>query len=192
MENDTSKPNVLSKSNAPFKILNALELSDEQIELVNRIFFETSTAAHQLSAKGREKLQFKYLDYYKIYHPTYFLVLCEIDSDKPLGYVCGVPNISKEKKLIKATPYLNSFMDLLKDYPANLHINMAAESRGQGLGSGLIQKFQSLLAADSIHGMHIITAPTARNSSFYQQNGFDREEKRLYLEIEYLFMGKKF
>ena len=164
-----------------------VELDDFEIDFVNQIFFESSTISHFKNVKEREEFQYKYLDYYKIYFPRFFFVLCD---DKPLGYVCGVPEILKVKKLFELSPHLHAFKDLYKKFPAHLHINMSAESRGKGYGQLLIREFVNAIEQSGYEGVHIITNPTAKNVSFYEKCGFDFRQKSEYKESPLLFMGK--
>jgi hypothetical protein len=169
-------------------VKNFVVLEDFEIDFVNQIFFESSTVSHFKSIKQREDFQYKYLDYYKIYFPLNFFVLCD---NRPLGYVCGVPDLLKVKKLFELSPHLHAFKDLYKQFPAHLHINMCAESRGKGLGPLLINEFVGNIEKSGGNGVHIITTPTAKNVSFYKKCGFNFQEERVYKESALLFMGKQ-
>lgn len=164
-----------------------LELNDSEILAVNNIFFESSGKKQFPSKKEKEEFQYKYLDFYKVFYPHYFFVLCD---EKPVGYTCGVPEILKAKKLFEITQHLHAFKEMYKELPGHLHINMAAESRGKGLGTVLINQFEKALIKDKIKGLHIITSPNARNCTFYLKNDFNIHKQNTYKDIEYKFMGK--
>jgi hypothetical protein len=102
-----------------------------------------------------------------------------------------VPEVLKVKKMFELTPHLHAFKELFKTYPAHLHINMSAECRGMGHGGLLIEAAQKILVENNILGLHIITAPDARNRGFYHKNGFTDEQVCEYKGIELLFMGKQ-
>ncbi|MBT4793279.1 MAG: GNAT family N-acetyltransferase [Halobacteriovoraceae bacterium] len=171
-----------------YTIKNFLDLNDTEIEKVNEIFFESSSKSHFLGTKEKEKFQYKYLDYYKVFFPQLFFVIT-VDSQVK-GYICGISEILKDKKSFEISSHLHAFKDLYKKFPAHLHINMASDSRGMGLGSILINHFEKLLKERSIVGMHIITSPKAQNIRFYTKNHFKFSKHASYKSINYLFMGR--
>ena len=164
-----------------------LDLSDKEVDIVNGIFFETSARTHFSSKKDKEEFQYKYLDYYKIYYPQYFFVFCDPD---PVGYICGIPNTLKEKKLFELNLYLHAFRTKYKKFPAHLHINFTAETRGKGLGGELIDYYAEILREEGVVGLHIITNPKAKNVQFYEKHGFHEKEQKTYKGVDLLFMGK--
>lgn len=165
-----------------------LELDDFEIDYVNRIFFESSSKTHFKNQSAKEEFQYKYLDFYKIFFPQFFFILC---GERPLGYVCGVPDLLKTHRLFELSPHLHAFKNLYKRYPGHLHINMSPESRGKGYGQELINKFVEAIKNAGGSGVHIITDPKAKNVSFYQKCEFNFSEKSIYKKSELLFMGKR-
>ncbi len=166
-----------------------MDFEDDDLEMVNEIFFESSPKKEFKNDEERSAFQHKYLDYYKIYHPHLFWIAN--DGEKTIGYICGVPDIRKEKPLLKLMPYLRVFKELYRVFPAQLHINMHSDARGKGYGGQLLQKFEEVLVEQEIKGMHIITSPNARNRHFYEKNCFLFEEQRNFNGTDFLFMGKK-
>ena len=164
-----------------------LDISDQEIDRVNEIFFESSARTHFSSQKKRERFQYKYLDYYKIYHPELFFVLCD---PRPIGYICGVPRILKEKKLFELLGHLHAFKDYYEDYPAHLHINLDQECTGKGFGSYLLGYFEAYLREKKLKGVHLVTSPGARNNHFYLKNGYTFTVEKTYKDVPLLFMGK--
>jgi len=89
----------------------------------------------------------------------------------------------------------------LRDYPAELHINLAEAARGLGLGRKLMQACLDQMTELSIPGIHLKT--TTRNAvaiKLYEKMGFELlARKRTYLwepwlpgeEIENLVFGKR-
>ena len=88
-------------------------------------------------------------------------------------------------------PLLDLFQFLYKDFPAHLHINLTAESRGLGIGSLLLQTIEFSLKKIGIDGLHLITTPSAPNRIFYQKNGYNIEHAVSFKGSDCLFMGKK-
>ena len=57
------------------------------------------------------------------------------------------------------------------EYPAHLHMNVAAACRGQGIGRLLVERFAADLAARRVPGVHLLCGEDARG--FYRRLGFD-------------------
>jgi ribosomal protein S18 acetylase RimI-like enzyme len=62
---------------------------------------------------------------------------------------------------------------LLRDYPAHGHVNVAAESRGQGVGLALLNTFLQALKSRQIRGVHVATA-TSRGARLFKKAGFSK------------------
>ena len=152
-------------------------------EVVN-IFFESSSVKEFTDEKSKEEFLYKYLGYYKENYPEFFLVATF--ENKVLGYICGSPNSLDDSELLGLLPHFGVFKDLYDDFPAHLHINLARASRGMGVGSKLVQRFESICRG----GVHLITSPTARNKSFYLKNGYNFNDIRVFSGSDLLFMGK--
>jgi len=147
------------------------------------IFWETS--ARTEFASEQEKLAFRqqYLDAY-----LSDVILVATAGPRVLGYVlCQTDTLGQRSQW---PPHLHLFADLYAEFPAHLHINFRAEARGTGLGSALIGALEELLVQCGKKGLHLITAASARNVSFYNKNGFNRQEARDWKGTSLLFMGK--
>lgn len=62
-------------------------------------------------------------------------------------------------------------VDFLVDYPAHLHVNVAAGRRGQGVGRRLIERYVRDLGAGRVRGVHLFCGAAARG--FYLRLGFE-------------------
>lgn len=60
---------------------------------------------------------------------------------------------------------------LIRDYPAFLHVNLAAPWQGQGIGRRLLDEFAARLRERRIPGLHASTA-TAAGQAFFAKQGF--------------------
>ena len=107
-----------------------------------------------------------------------------------LGYICASSSTKSDVALLDKLKHLNLFNDHYKSHPAHLHINCHAKARGLGIGSKLLLRLEKELIAQEIDGLHLITAPEARNVGFYRKNGFTSEEKAQQNGVTFLFMGK--
>lgn len=60
---------------------------------------------------------------------------------------------------------------ICRDYPAFLHVNLAAAWQGQGIGRRLLDEFSARLRERRIPGVHVSTA-TAAGQAFFAKQGF--------------------
>jgi GNAT superfamily N-acetyltransferase len=147
------------------------------------IFWETS--ARQSFSSDEEKAAFRhqYLDAY-----LNDVVFVAAEGERVLGYIlCQLDTLAKKSEW---SPHLALFADLYEQYPAHLHINFRSDSRGAGLGSGLVKALEESLLRRNTRGLHLITAAEARNVSFYNKNGFSHQVAREWKSSALLFMGK--
>ncbi len=62
----------------------------------------------------------------------------------------------------------------ISEYPAHLHINLLAPTRGQGLGRRLINIYEDLLRQRGVKGLHLVTSSLNEGAdAFYAATGFD-------------------
>ena len=150
---------------------------------VESIFFESSTKINFESDEEKREFTWKYLGSYLKNFPELFLVAKK--ENKVLGYVCGATTTDFELQ-----PHMKTFQDLLVIFPAHLHINCHAESRGLGIGTMLVEALEKKLQTLNSTGLHIMTGAESRNRSFYQKLGFTHQEKREFQGRVILMMGK--
>ncbi|WP_103679213.1 GNAT family N-acetyltransferase [Alkalispirochaeta sphaeroplastigenens] len=156
------------------------------------IFWDTAEVKDFSSETEREGFIYKYFSYYMEREPELFF--CAFSDHQVFGYICGVADTRQHQELYRCADHIPLFDDLYGEYPAHLHINLAAESRGKGLGGRLIEALEGALrTTGEAWGLHLVTSEGARNAGFYRKNGFTHEVCRGILpeEPRMLFMGKK-
>ena len=153
---------------------------------LSEIFFESSSKKDFPDEASRESFFYKYLGFYLEHFPELTLVA---EEKRILGYVVAAPD-SSIPELNKIQPHLEIFKEHIQKYPAHLHINCHAESRGQGLGSKLITRIEEVLRTSNINGLHIMTGPDSLNRNFYRKLGFTYEFIGDFQGSPILFMGK--
>lgn len=168
-------------------MIKLLETEDEFFQ-VQEIFYESSSKKTFSSINERADFQYKYLDLYKIKYPGIFFVYKE--KDRVLGYICGAIDCNKDLELNELNPHFEKFKNCFNDYPAELHINCHVDSRGMGIGSQLIAYFENKLKEINICGVHLITAPEAKNVNFYRKNQYSFETNRDINGANLLLLGK--
>lgn len=167
-------------------IISTLHEHSNRFEEVMDIFFESSTKKEFASVEERVRFLVKYLGVYFQSYPE--LCFIALKDDKILGYCCGMPNTPHE--LYQLVPHLELFQDQYGLYPAHLHINCHAESRGQGVGALLMNAFETEMKNQGVEGVHVVTSPTARNVHFYEKLHYDHRVERNFEGTMLLLLGK--
>lgn len=155
---------------------------------VDEIFFESSDKKEFKNEEERDLFYQKYLGFYLDRYPELALVA---KSEGVLGYTVGALD-SNDSELQRLQPHLNLFQEYFDKFPAHLHINCHAMSRGMGIGSLLIETLEKLLESQGVIGYHIMTSPTAKSRDFYRKLGLNFEVVREFKGSQILFMGKTF
>ena len=76
-------------------------------------------------------------------------------------------------------------------YPANLHINVAAGRRGQGLGSALLDAYLEKLRSEGIAGVHLVTTELNQAAvRLYRRHGFELLTSRPS-RLWYRYLGRE-
>lgn len=159
----------------------------EHFKEVEAIFFEASTKKEFKDEEDRKNFLEKYLGWYLKAYPD--LALVYEKEGKVLGYVVA-SEVSSRPDLDALQPHMQVFKDYFKEYPAHLHINAHADSRGMGVGKELIKEISHLLKKQNISGLHIMTGSDSPNQNFYKRLGFDFEITLPFHGSSILFMGK--
>lgn len=162
---------------------------DAILAQLDSIFFKSSARSDFSNESERSQFRYKYLDWYLLNHPEFFQLAT--DSNKNiLGYICGTADTNSSSELFTLHPWLQCLQSYLNRFPAHLHINLAENARGSGLGSLLLKDYEHLLKSRNIAGLHLVTAPDARNVGFYRKNGYNFETTFQWKNVDLLFMGK--
>ncbi|MBC87202.1 MAG: hypothetical protein CL677_08490 [Bdellovibrionaceae bacterium] len=167
------------------------ELNEVQRQKIVEIFFESSSKKDFTNEVEAFSFFYKWTVYYfSAKYPGESFLYNGVNGN-PLGYLSGTDNS------LKAQPYFDQintcysiFEEEFKRFPAHFHINVAAEARGNRIGSQLIQRYTDHLRHKNISGVHIVTAANARNRDFYRQNGFIHEVEKTCRKVPLVFMGK--
>ncbi|HRK19094.1 MAG TPA: GNAT family N-acetyltransferase [Hyphomicrobiaceae bacterium] len=85
--------------------------------------------------------------------------------------------------------YFHAFADELAAFPAHLHVNVASDRRGLGIGERLVTDICNILAARGCPGVHIVTGKSARNVAFYRRLGFLHRAEANWKDRELVLMG---
>lgn len=138
---------------------------------LDSIFFGASSTQAFASAADRIAFRARWLgDYLALNKDEVYLALTE--EGRVAGYVVGaLADPARDPRYVE----LGYFRDLAPftcNFPAHLHINVAAQHRSAGIGTQLIEAFCGHAAACGAPGVHVVTGRGMRNVAFYLRNGF--------------------
>ena len=156
---------------------------------IDAIFFASS--ARQTFESEDEKTAFreKWLGRYVEHFSDLGFVAINGD-ERVVGYVVGSLQDPARDPFFADLDFFTHFRDLTPRYPAQLHVNLAPDWRGRGVGADLVNAFSDLARSCSPPGVHVVTARGMRNVGFYLAQGF-LERGALALEgRELLFLGR--
>lgn len=158
-------------------------IADRQrlVPALDAIFFESSGTQSFADEAERQAFRERWLGKYLADEPEW--AYSAITRDGTLaGYLVG--------SLSEASG-LEGFAAAATDYPAHLHVNLAAAYRNRGIGGKLVAAFAADAGRAGAKGVHVVTSADARNVRFYERSGF-REVARSQLGgRDLLFLGRR-
>lgn len=154
------------------------------------IFFQSSSRTSFATAAERTAFLARWTAYYLDHCPDDVLLWREADGSIT-GYLTGCRDSAGAIPLHDGLPGYTVFADCFAAFPAHLHVNCRPDRRGRGIGAALIEAFASDCAGAGLAGLHIVTAPSARNVQFYARAGFDHRVDRAWAGHPLLFMGRR-
>ena len=138
---------------------------------IDDIFFTSSARRDFCSQEERHAFREMSLGRYIEKHRSSFFVALD-DAGHAAGYLAGCLENPLALNHFNDVAYFHSINDLCRDYPAHLHVNVAARHRNRGLGTALVGQFAQWAKLNSVEGIHLVTSSTARSIPFYRRSGF--------------------
>ncbi len=157
---------------------------------LTEIFFESSSRTEFSSPQDRQNFLERWTSFYLKQYPQDVWFWRELNGEFA-GYLTGCRDSSGATALFESIPGYALFEDCFEEFPAHFHVNCRNERRSSGFGTRLVEHFAALCRADRLAGVHIVTAPTARNVGFYQRIGFTEQVTRSFGTRSLLFMGRR-
>ncbi len=156
---------------------------------INAVFFQSS--ARQTFENEEEKAAFRetWLGRYLHHFPDFAFVAVD-GSGRIVGYVIGSLEDPARNPLFADLELFSHFRDLTPCYPAQLHVNLAPDWRGRGVGADLVNAFSDLAHSRGAPGVHVVTARGMRNVRFYLAKGFLERGALALNGRELLFLGR--
>jgi ribosomal protein S18 acetylase RimI-like enzyme len=153
------------------------------------IFFATSGRSSFDSEEAKFKFRYFYLDYFLEHYPEY--CFCALDSaQNVVGYIVASPHTLSDQPLFEYHKYLGLFEHLIPQFPAQLHINLSAETQGRGVGGLLMTALEVKLRSAQVPGVFLITGQNSRNVSFYIKHHYDQLWSTEFRGNSLIFMAK--
>ncbi len=153
---------------------------------IDAIFFESSNTKTFAGAAERAAFRERWLGRYLEHEPQWAYLA--IAGDRSVaGYLVGSISASVQQT---DGGYLEGFAPFAANYPAHLHVNLAAAFRNRGIGRELIAAFAADAARAGAKGVHVITAAGARNVGFYARAGFRILARSKVGGRELVFLGR--
>lgn len=135
------------------------------------IFFEASLTKQFADPASRQAFHERWLGRFLAQRPA--LAHVAVSATGALtGYIVGAHLDPARDPAFADIGYYKKLAHLTPDYPAHLHINLAADARNRGTGAALISAFMRDALAAGLPGVHLVTGRDSRNRSFYARNGF--------------------
>lgn len=136
---------------------------------IDAIFFEASNTKSFESEATRTAFRERWLGRYLRVDPQ-FAYLAITTAGDVVGYLVGAIEDPASSKVQDTA--ITAFRDVTQRYPAHLHVNIAPDHRGSGIGGRLIDAFIADARRAGASGVHVITSAASPNVRFYNRNGF--------------------
>ena len=174
---------------APIR-LSALADPAPALAALERIFFESASRTEFASADERSAFFARWTSFY--------LERCRDDVwfwREPDGilsaYLTGCRDSAGAAPLYQSLPAYALFESSFVAFPAHLHVNCRGDRRNLGIGGRLIDVFAEECRRAGLTGVHVVTAPEARNVRFYQRAGFTERVLRAFSGRPLLLLGRR-
>jgi GNAT superfamily N-acetyltransferase len=155
---------------------------------IEAIFFAAAGRTFA-SARERDSFRERWLGRYLEHFPEQVSVALDRHGDV-IGYIVGAHTDPAQHRLFADISYFQDFAALTKLFPAHLHINVAHEYRGFGIGRGLIELFCDAARAVRLSGVHVVTGKAARTVVFYERAGFVHRACTTWNGNEIVLLGR--
>jgi GNAT superfamily N-acetyltransferase len=155
------------------RIVPWLEIADpaELTADLDGIFFEASGTQTFPNAAARAGFRERWLGQFLRLDPGEAFLALD-DRGRCVAFLVGCLTDPARSARFDDVGYFRLLADLTQSYPAHLHVNVAPEARGQGLGARLVEAFAAHAARAGAPGMHVVTSEGQRNVAFYARCGF--------------------
>lgn len=156
---------------------------------IEEIFFLSTTAPDFADPEHKQDFFRRWTGYYREQEPERIFLALDRQGHVQ-GYLTGCAESRAANRLYEDIAYYGLFEDLFNSYPAHLHVNCHPARRGRGVGRRLVEAFIADLKREAVQGVHLVTAPGARNVRFYKRCGFNISIARPWKTRKLLFLAQ--
>lgn len=156
---------------------------------LDAVFFASSNTQSFADETARAAFRQRWLGRY-LEHDACWAYVALNEDGGVAGYLVGSIDDPARAPRFGDLTYFTDFKALTVRYPAQLHVNLAAAHRNQGLGGRLIAAFIADLKKAAVPGVHVITGRGARNVRFYERQGFRQRGARGEGAAEVVFLAR--
>lgn len=166
-----------------------LDAAAKRLAAPDAVFFEASRTQAFASDDARAAFREFWLGQYLAMHPDLAFVARD-DAGRCVGYAVAWPDDPNTTTRFDALSYLRAAVDLTARYPAHMHVNVGARSRGRRLGTHLVSQVCAALRRAEVAGVHVVTEVGARNIGFYEANGFSARASLVWDDRRLAFLAR--
>lgn len=159
------------------------------LSAIDAIFFASSNTQSFASEEIRRAFRERWLGRYLVHDPDHAWVALAHDG-RVIGYLVGAFDDPAQAPRFGDIAYFAELASATRHYPAHLHVNLAVEARGAGVGSELVRAFVRSVEKAGLPGVHIVTSRAARNVGFYTRLGFLERAGVLYRGHPLVMLGR--
>jgi GNAT superfamily N-acetyltransferase len=157
---------------------------------VESIFFEASGRTF-VPGPERDAFRERWLGRY-LRGGTDTLWLAMHAGNRVAGYLVGaLEDASRQDRFDDIGYFRVEFRELASRFPAHLHLNLAPQFRGVGIGARLIEAFAAHALDAGAAGVHVVTGKAMRNVRFYERCGFSERASTLWNGRDVVFLARK-
>jgi GNAT superfamily N-acetyltransferase len=149
--------------------LSELNAADALLADIEAIFFGSAVTTDFSSGEECAAYRELWLGRYMRHCAEAFFVA--LDGEGAVaGYLAG--SLVSARPPLSGPDYYSAFpQPLLGAYPAHLHVNIRKASRGQAIGSKLVDAFRRFCRARTSPGFHAVTAADSDAARFFRKCG---------------------
>ncbi len=137
---------------------------------IDAIFFEASSVKSFRDDAHRQAFRWLWLGRYLVDEPEHAFIAMR--EGRVVGYLVGSLDDPAPRPEFAELTYFHDFADQTSRFPAHLHVNVACEARGRGVGARLVRRFEQHAEAQGVPGVHVVTGDGVRNVGFYERLGY--------------------
>ena len=165
-------------------------ITPELWRAVEETFFLSAARRDFVTEQEKNDFLVRWTGYYRECEPEGVFLALAADG-RVAGYLTGCADSRGASRLYRDIPHYGLFEDCFEAYPAHFHVNCHPDFRNRGIGTRLVEAYLLHCVRAGLPGVHVVTAPEARNVAFYRRCGLDFVVERSWQGRQLLFLGTR-